>query len=93
MEEAEALCADSVFSALLDRVIVPRLLKSVSEVSSFLDELSCCNCLAREAATAFACWALASEVRVSLDWPRQEKISELKKNKNNNNHTICSFLS
>ena len=31
--EEEALCADSVFSALLDRVIVPRLLKSVSEVS------------------------------------------------------------
>ena len=33
MEEAEALCADSVFSALVDSVIVPRLLKSVSEVS------------------------------------------------------------
>ena len=31
--EEEALCADSVFTALLDRVIVPRLLKSVSEVS------------------------------------------------------------
>ena len=30
--EAE-LCADSVLSALLDRVIVPRLLKSVSDVS------------------------------------------------------------